>query len=65
MSLEQRIKSLNAVRNILDQFVNKNEVNTHNYSKFKKTISLAETKNSWFTEDSIFSVLKYWNNVLS
>ena len=65
MSLEQRIKSLNAVRNILDQFVNKNEVDTHNYSKFKKTISLAETKNSWFTEDSIFSVLKYWNNVLS
>jgi hypothetical protein len=65
MSLDQRIKSLVAVRNILDQFLNKNHVGSHTYSEFKNLISLAEIKNPWFNENSVISVLKYWSSVLT
>lgn len=65
MSLDQRIKSLVAVRNVLDQFLNKKYVDSQTYSEFKNLISLAEIKNPWFTEKSILSVLTYWNSVLT
>lgn len=65
MSLNQRIKSLAAVRNILDQFLTKNRAESPTYSEFKNSISLAEIKNPWFTENNILSVLTYWNNVLT
>ncbi|MDR2121872.1 MAG: acyl-CoA reductase [Flavobacteriaceae bacterium] len=65
MSLEKRIKSLVAVRNILHQFVNKENINTPTYSEFENVIRLAEIKNPWFTRENILLTLEYWDRTLT
>ncbi len=65
MSLEQRIKSLVTVRNILHQFLKKENQNTPTYFEFENIIRLAENKNPWFTEKNILITLEYWDKTLS
>ncbi len=65
MSLEQRIKSLVAVRNILHSFLTKENQNTPTYSEFESALRKAENKNPWFTKKNILYALKYWDETLS
>ncbi|MDR1876337.1 MAG: acyl-CoA reductase [Flavobacteriaceae bacterium] len=65
MSLEQRIKSLVGVRNILHQFIKKESLNTPTYSEFENIINLAEIRNPWFTKKNVLFAFEYWSNTLT
>lgn len=65
MSLEQKIKALAAVGNILYQFVQNENKNTPTFLEFKNIIRHAEIKNPWFTKKNILYALEYWGHTLT
>lgn len=65
MSLEQKIKALAAVGNILYQFVQNENKNTPTFLEFKNIIRYAEIKNPWFTKKNILYALEYWGKTLT
>ncbi|TWP22533.1 acyl-CoA reductase [Apibacter muscae] len=64
MSLESRIKSISEIRNFLNQFLNHLNTGNPRFQDFDRVISMAEQKNSWFTQENIFNALNYWDKVL-
>lgn len=65
MSLEQKIKSLVKVGEILYQFNQNKGENSSFFLELDNIVKFAEIKNPWFTQKNIFTAFDYWGNILT